>query len=99
MSAYVIGNLVGRLVMSALIVYVIILLFKRFNASEAFRKMKSPWSIMAVLFIFLLGLAGSTHAAEQERALRPFNITEFPEAGLEVCTIQARVKYQYRASS
>ncbi len=84
MSAYILGSLVGRFFMSALFVYVILLIFKRFNAGEALRKMKSPWSIMGVVFIFLLGLAGSTHAAEQERALRPFNVTDFPEAGLVV---------------
>jgi len=84
MSAYVIGSLVGRFVMSALIVYIILLLIKRFNAGEALKKMKSPWSIMGVLLIFLLGLAGSAHASEQMRALRPFNITDFPSAGLQV---------------
>ena len=63
MSAYVLGNLFGRLFMSALIVFVVMLIFKRFKAVEAFGSMKSPWSILSVLFIFVLGLASSTHIA------------------------------------
>ncbi len=84
MSAYVLGSLVGRFVLSALIVYIIILLFKRFNARDALRKMKSPWSLMGVLLVFVLGLAGSAHAAESSAASGTFDIKDFPKAGLQV---------------
>jgi len=81
MSGFEIGNLVGRLVMSALIVYVILVLIKKFQFKNAFKSLKRPAPVISIIFIFLIGLAGSAQAAT-ERAPRPFDATEFPDAGL-----------------
>ncbi len=62
MSAYLLGNLLGRLVISILLVYVAIFVFKKFKFREALHCMRSPWSIMTVLLIFLLGLVGAVLA-------------------------------------
>lgn len=83
MSGFEIGNIVGRLLMSALIVYVILLLLKKFQFGVAFRGLKRPLPVISIIIIFLLGLAGSAQAAS-DRAQRPFDATEFPGAGLIV---------------
>jgi len=85
MTDYFIGNLLGRLLMSGLLIYVVLLLFNRFSFREALAGLKRPLSLAMILLVFALGLAGSSHAATvSERAKRPFAVTKIPEAGLSV---------------
>lgn len=86
MDAAVIGNLLGRLVASALIVYVVIFCINRFHYKPALQKMRSVWAIAATLLLFMLGLAShvSAQETEQERAMHPFAVTKVPEAGLQI---------------
>ncbi len=85
MTLYEVGNLVGRLLASALLVYVAILLLNKFQVKAALLQLKRPFPIAAVIFIFLLGLFGHASAAtDSDRAKRPFAVTDFPEAGLTV---------------
>lgn len=62
MTAYMIGSLVGRLLASIFIVFFGILLFKKFNMSEAAVAIKRPLSIVSIVCVFLLGLVGGTLA-------------------------------------
>lgn len=62
MTAYMIGSLVGRLLASIFIVFFGILLFKKFNMSEAVVAIKQPLSIVSIVCVFLLGLVGGTLA-------------------------------------
>jgi hypothetical protein len=59
MSGYLIGNVIGRLIASYLIVWVAGLFASRFDWRGAFRKTHGVWGIASVVIIFLLGLLGS----------------------------------------
>jgi len=82
MDAYIIGNLTGRLLISALLVYIILLCFNRFQLKTALLKMKHPLAIVSTFVLFILGIAGN--AVADERAKRPFSVTAVPEAGLQI---------------
>jgi len=57
MDAYILGNLIGRLLMSALIVYLVLLIFGRFDFRQAARRMRRVSSVLAVIILFMVGLA------------------------------------------
>ncbi|QSR37010.1 hypothetical protein CFI10_18900 [Marinobacterium iners] len=57
MDAYVVGNLLGRLLMSAAIVYLVLFVVGKFDFKFANKKLKSIGSILAIMILFLLGLA------------------------------------------
>ena len=71
MDAYILGNLAGRLVMSALLVYFIVLCFNRFQFKIALLKMKRPVPIIACLALFIIGLASNALADEQPKKTFP----------------------------
>ena len=79
MTAYFLGNLLGRFVISALIVFVVLLLLNKLQFKPALKRLRRPLPIASTLLIFLLGLATSLRA-ESDRALRPFVVTEIPNA-------------------
>jgi len=58
-EAYVIGNLLGRLLFSYLLVWFICFLASRFNWRAAFRKTRRWWGILCVIIVFLLGVMSS----------------------------------------
>lgn len=58
MSLYLFGNLVGRLVLSYVIVWVVLFLVARFDWRKAFRGTTRWYGILAVLVLFLLGIGG-----------------------------------------
>ena len=93
MTAYFLGNLLGRFIISALIVYVVLLLLNKFQFKPALNRLRRPLPIASILLIFLLGLATSLRA-ESGRALRPFVVTEIPKAGLSVY-VPERPKWQF----
>jgi hypothetical protein len=57
MSLYVFGNLFGRLVVSYLLVWVVLLLIAKFDWRKAFRNSRRWYAIVAVLILFLIGIA------------------------------------------
>jgi len=59
MSAYIVGNLLGRLIFSWLLVWVFALIFKKGRLREALRASVWPWGWIFVLLVFFLGLAGA----------------------------------------
>ena len=83
MSAYVIGNIVGRLVMSGFIVYVLLVIINRFQFKLAFQRLKRPLPIISIIFVFLFGFAMNVQANDA-RDERPFYVIELPKAGLSV---------------
>ncbi|MFV0478353.1 MAG: hypothetical protein ACK5ME_11025 [Parahaliea sp.] len=60
MDAYFIGNLVGRLLVSIVLVYIVLLAFSQFDFRRAGRRLKGVGPVIAVLLVFILGIAGST---------------------------------------
>ena len=58
MTAYSIGNLVGRLVFSYLVVWMVCLVFAKGDWRRAFRYSRSWKGIVGVAVVFLLGIAG-----------------------------------------
>jgi apolipoprotein N-acyltransferase len=95
MDAHTLGNLAGRLLMSALLVYIMLLCFNRLKLKTALIKMKRPLAIIGTLLLFTLGMAG--HAVADERAKRPFAVTAIPVAGLQIY-IPDRPAWQAEAS-
>jgi formate/nitrite transporter FocA (FNT family) len=57
MSAYVFGNLAGRLFISYLVVWIGMLLVSRVNWRSAFRRTLRWYGVASVTAIFALGLA------------------------------------------
>ena len=85
MTAYDIGNIVGRMLASVVIVYFFVLILNRFKYKLALSRLVRPLPIASILLIFVLGIAVNAQAAtDSERALRPFAVTKIPEAGLIV---------------
>ena len=60
MDAYIVGNLVGRLVLSYLLVWLLMLAFSRINARRAFQKTHRWYGIGMTLVLFVAGLAASS---------------------------------------
>lgn len=59
MSGYFLGNLLGRLLASWLVVFVVSLLIKRGQLKAALRASVGPWGWLAVLVLFGMGLLGA----------------------------------------
>ncbi len=59
MEAYFIGNILGRLFASVLVVFLVLLLFNKFSPAKSFQKLKSPFSIVSVVLVFAVGLAAT----------------------------------------
>lgn len=55
---YVIGNLLGRLIASYLLVLAVNLVFSRFKWRMALGKTHRPWGWVAVAAVFVLGVLG-----------------------------------------
>ena len=93
MDPYLAGSIVGRFLASAVLIYVVLLLLNRFDFKASAQKLKHPLSIGAVLLLFLLGLSTGAHA--DNRANRPYSVTELPKAGISV-HIPERPQWSYR---
>ena len=59
MDAYIVGNLVGRLVLSYLLVWLLMLVFSRINARRAFQKANRWYGVGMTLVLFTAGLAAA----------------------------------------
>lgn len=61
--AYVLGNLVGRLLVSYLLVLLVCWLFSRFDARRALRQSMRWYSWLAVVVLSLLGLGAAVSSS------------------------------------
>lgn len=59
MSAYLIGNLLGRLVMSFILVWLGLWIWHGFKAGKANRRLLKPIPLIVVLLLFVLGIAAT----------------------------------------
>lgn len=59
LSLYLLGNLLGRLVMAYLLAWLVCLALARGNWRDAFTRSRRWPAVLAVLVLFGLGLAGS----------------------------------------
>ena len=58
MTAYSLGNLVGRLMFSYLVVWLVCLVFARGDWREAFRYSRTWKGVLGLVVVFVLGIAG-----------------------------------------
>jgi hypothetical protein len=87
MTAYLIGNAIGRLTLIYAIIWLAIWLgIARFNWRDAFRRTNHWTGLAATMTIFFLSLALSANAAE--RTGRPMIKHRLPALGLEIWTEQ-----------
>ena len=87
MTAYLIGNTLGRLILSYAIIWLALWLgLARLNWRDAFRRTHHWTGLAATTTIFFLGLAHTAYAAE--RIGRPMIIHRLPTLGLEIWTEQ-----------
>lgn len=54
--AYLIGNLVGRFVMSVIIVWVVMFFIKRFDFKKSWTSTWKPVPVIFILVVFMLGV-------------------------------------------
>lgn len=59
-EAYLIGNLLGRLVMSYALVWIVLLVASRLDWRLAFRRTRRWWGILIIALVFLAGVFAST---------------------------------------
>jgi len=59
LTSYVAGNLLGRALLSYLIVWLVCLALARFDWRAAFVRSRRWYSMVAVVIVFLAGLAGT----------------------------------------
>ena len=62
MDAYSIGNLVGRVLVSYLLVWLVCWLLSKFNYKKSVKKLHSWQGLLAVLVLFLLPLLSQVGA-------------------------------------
>lgn len=87
MTAYLIGNTLGRLAFSYAIIWLAMWLgLAKLNWRDAFRRTHHWTGLAATTTIFFLGLAHTAYAAEQIG--RPMIIHRLPTLGLEIWTEQ-----------
>lgn len=56
---FILGNLIGRALISFLLVFIVCLLASRFNRRAAWRRSKRWYSMVAVTVLTLLGMGGA----------------------------------------
>ena len=95
MSAFLLGNLVGRLLFSVFAVWLVLLLMNKFKAKAALHRLRRPLPLIAVTLIFFLGLVGSAKAAEADTK-QLFHIMTFAEASLDDVYLPAEPRWDYQ---
>lgn len=85
MSAYLLGNLTGRFVLSYAVIWLVMwLMLARLNWRDAFRRTNHWSGLVATTTLFLIGMTLTATAAE--RVGRPMLIHRVAELGLEIWT-------------
>lgn len=88
MTAYIIGNIIGRVALSYAIIWIAIWLgVARRNWRDAFRRANHWLGLTSITTIFFLGLIAQSADAAQ-RIGRPMIIHRLPDLGLEIWTEQ-----------
>ena len=95
MSAFLLGNLVGRLLFSVFAVWLVLLLMNKFNAKTALRRLRRPLPLIAVTVVFFLGLVGSAKAANPDDK-QLFHVMTFAEASLDDVYLPAEPRWDYQ---
>ena len=103
MSSYLLGNIIGRFIASAFLVWLVLLVINRFSFSTSVKKLIKPLPLIAVLLLFFLGLASNaiaasnsdttTEATNNDKQL--FYVTTFPELGIEEIYIPAEPAWRF----
>lgn len=57
MDSYIVGNIIGRLLMSYCLVWLVLLVINRMNWRLAFQKSKKWYGVLPVVVLFLLGVS------------------------------------------
>lgn len=87
MSAYLLGNLIGRFVLSYAVIWLVMwLMLAKLNWRDAFRRTNHWSGLVATTTLFLIGMTLTATAAE--RVGRPMLIHRVAELGLEIWTEQ-----------
>lgn len=95
MSAFLLGNLVGRLLFSVFSVWFILLLMNKFKAKTALHRLRRPLPLVAVTLVFFLGLVGSAKAADTDTK-QLFHVMTFAEASLDHVYLPAEPRWNYQ---
>jgi len=93
MSSYLIGNLVGRLLMSAFLVWLVLLCINRFKFGYSAKRLIRPLPLLSTITLFFLGLIG--HAAADTQAKQLFWVSTFPDIGIEEIYIPAEPEWLF----
>ena len=97
MSSYLIGNLVGRLLMSAFLVWLILLCINRFNPGLSIRRLIRPLPLLSTFLLFILGLAGNAIAETHHQNALSTSI--FPSVGVDEIFIPTEREWLFEAAS
>ena len=85
MSSYLIGNLVGRLLMSAFLVWLVLLCINRFKPAYSAKRLLRPLPLLAAVIVFIAGLIGhvvsDTGVQQLTNPADTQNSSVFPEVG------------------
>ena len=85
MSSYLIGNLAGRLLMSAFLVWLVLLCINRFKPAYSAKRLLRPLPLLAVVTVFIAGLIGhvvsDTGVQQLTNPADTQNSSVFPETG------------------
>ncbi len=68
-TVYFMGQLLGRLAASVLVVWLVCWLLSRLKFKPAWHALKRGYSLLAILMIWVLGMVGNIHAGEDTRAM------------------------------
>ena len=97
MSSYLIGNLVGRLIMSAFLVWLALLLFNRFNIGVTTKKLIRPLPVLSTIMLFVLGLIG--HASADTNNKQLFWVMNFPSVGIKEIYVPAEPQWRFEVEN
>jgi len=91
MSSYLIGNLVGRLLMSAFLVWLVLLCINRFKFGYSAKRLIRPLPLLSTVTLFFLGLI--SHAAADTHDKQLFWVSTFPNVGIKEIYIPAEPEW------
>jgi len=93
MSSYLIGNLIGRFIASAFLVWLALLCINKFKVGQSTKKIIRPLPLLSTTMVFILGLIGNAAAETTEKQL--FWVTNFPKVGVEEIYIPSNPSWIY----
>jgi len=91
MSSYLIGNLIGRFLASAFLVWLVLLCMNKFKPGQSIKRLIRPLPLLSTTMVFILGLIGNAAAETSQKQL--FWVTNFPKVGVEEIFIPSNPGY------